>query len=262
VSDILILDDDSSNDLWYPEDKGRGLIEAPPGFGREMAAPPAEMKIYQRSEWSDRIKEKNARKSWLKDIGHYIENINQGSVGYCWAHSNAHAVTFSRAVNNLPYLKLSAFMVAAIIKKGRDEGGWCGLSRKFMAEVGICTQDLWPQGNRNTKLDTPQARENAGLHRITEDWVDLTKDVYDQNLTFDQVVTCVLDNIPVAVDFNHWSHSVCATGVVEVEPGSFALEIYNSWGSEWGQNGYGLLRGQKAIPDGATAIRVTVASEN
>lgn len=262
MSDPIIFDDSTSNDLWFPKNKGRGLIEAPPGFGREMSAPPAEMKIYPRSEWSARIKEKNERKTWLRNIAPNIVNINQGSAPYCWGHSNAHAVTFSRAVNNLPPVKLSAFHVCAVIMKGRQEGGWCGLSRKFMAEVGICTQDLWPQGKTSLSLNTPEVQANAALHKITEDWVDLTKDVYDQNLTFDQVVTCMLDNIPCAVDFNHWSHSVCATGVVEVEPGSFGLEIYNSWGSEWQDNGYGLLRGQKAIPDGATAIRVTVASEN
>jgi hypothetical protein len=256
-----ILDDETDNDKWFPKDKGRGLVEPPAGKGKEMSAPPSEIKLITQSEWSDRIKEKEAKKSRMKDIGHYIENINQGQVGYCWAHSNAHCVAFNRAVSNQPYIALSAYMVAAIIKKGRDEGGWCGLSRKFMSEVGICSQTLWPQGNRDyKKMDTPAVRANAELHKITEDWVDLSVDVYDQNLTFAQVATCMLLNIPCAVDFNHWSHSVCAVGLVEVEPGSFGLEIYNSWGPEWGENGYGILRGQKAIPDGATAIRVTGGS--
>jgi hypothetical protein len=45
--------------------------------------------------------------------------------------------------------------------------------------------------------------------------------------------------------------------VVEVEPGSFGIEILNSWTDSWGQKGAGILRGSKGVPDGAVATRVT-----
>lgn len=238
----------------------------------EMFAPPSEIVLIPKSEWSARIKEKEEQKSRLSDIrragnkGQPIPSLNQnsgrndGRWGYCWAHSTAHTIIANRAVSNQPYVPLSAFAIAAIIKGGRNEGGWCGLSAKFAREVGIPSQSLWPQNNVSLSLDTAEMRANAALHKITEDWVDLTRDVYDQNLTFEMVISLLLSNVPVAVDFNWWGHSVCAMDAVEVEPGSFGIRIWNSWGDDWSDMGEGVLRGSKAIPDGAVATRVTGVS--
>lgn len=228
-------------------------------YPEEMFAPPSEMPLIPRSEWSDRIKEQVATKSRLSDIRTFT-NLDQGQNGYCWGHSTAHAVMMTRAVNNQPFVPLSAYAVCAIIKNGKNQGGWCGLSAKFIREIGIPAQKFWPQGNRNLSLDTPEMRTNAGLHRVTEDWVDLTRQVYDQNLTFEQVATCLLTGTPVAIDLNWWQHSVCALDLVEVEPGSFGLRILNSW-LNWGDNGTGILQGNKAFPNGAVAFRVTGASQ-
>jgi len=41
---------------------------------------------------------------------------------------------------------------------------------------------------------------------------------------------------------------------VEIEAGSFGVRLPNSWGPNWSDNGYGVLRGSKAIPDAAVGI--------
>lgn len=253
----FIIDDSTPSDVLFPADKGRGAVPRdyavdPP----EMFDPPGQLQLIPRSEWSARIKEMEATKSRLSDIRGDMPSLDQGKNGYCWAHSTVHCVQMVRKVNGSPYVPLSAYMVAAIIKRGRDEGGWCGLSAKFLREVGVCSQDLWPQGDRDTRRDTPEVRADAAKYKVTEEWTDLTRDVYDQNLTFDQLMTCLLNRVPCAVDFNHWAHSVCALDLVEVESGSFGIRILNSWSDRWGDRGFGVLRGRKAIPDGALAIRV------
>lgn len=253
----------------YPREKARGLVPRDPSVRHSSLAPrhAVTMPLIPRFEWSARIKEKEQTKSRLSDLrlsgnnGRPIPSLDQGQVGYCWAHSSTHAVTMVRCANNLPYVPLSAYAVAATIKRGADEGGWGALSLDFITERGVPSQAVWPQGDRNYRqYDRPEVWASAALHKVTEGWVDLAEGPYDRNLTFDQVVTLLLLNVPVVLDFNWWSHSVCGLDAVEVEPGSFGVRIWNSWGDSWSDRGMGILQGSKAVPDGAVAPRVTTAS--
>lgn len=258
----LIIDDSTPNDVPFDPQFARGAVPRDYSVDPvEMFAAPSEMPLIPRSEWDARIDEQETQQSSLKHLYRRAgwTNLDQGQNGYCWAHSVAHTVMLQRTAANQPFVPLSAYAVAAIIKGGRNEGGWCGLAAKFIRDVGIPSQQFWPQGDRRLSHDTAAMRENAAMHKVTEDWVDLTRPVYNQSLTFDQLASCLLLNIPCAVDFNWWGHSVAAVRLVRVEAGSYGIEILNSW-LNWGDHGLAVLRGSKAIPNGAVATRVTTAS--
>lgn len=263
-TDFLIDDDTPDDGLLNPvvdgEPKGRGYVERDYAlYPAEMFDPPSGMSLIPRSEWPARIKEKAETKSRLSDL-RWWPALDQDGQGYCWYYSTSGVVMLLRSVMNQPYVRLSAHAGACKVKNFRDEGGWCGLSAKHHREVGCPSVDFWPEKSMSRQHDKPETWANAALHKVSEEWVDLSRSVYDQNLTFDQVASCLLCNIPCAVDFNWWGHSVCAMDLVEVEPGSFGLLILNSWTDGWGDRGAGVLRGSKAIPDGAVALRVTGAS--
>lgn len=258
-----LITDSTSMDVCVPKGVRRGYVERDfKKYPRTMFAPPSQLQLIPRSEWDARIQEQTDLKSSIKDIrnkadgGGMMQCLDQNGKGYCWAHSTTHTVMLSNAVANNRFVPLSAYAVACKIKNFRDEGGWCGLSAEFARKNGIPSQAKWPQQSMNRSNDNADTWADAAKHVITEDWVDLTVDVYDQNLTFDQVATCLLCNIPVAVDFNWWSHSVCAIRLVRVEAGSYGLEILNSWGMSYGDNGTAVLQGSRATPDGAIATRV------
>ena len=264
----FIIDDSTpTGDLFAPvvdgELKGRGYdpSSVDPIVKSSFGAPPSEMKLIPRSEWDARIDEQEELGSSLEHFRKTMNNgqmhasLDQNGQGFCWYYSITATAMYARAVAHLPYVRFSPHAGACKVKNFRDEGGWCGLSAKHAREFGFVPEAFWPQKSMSRENDTPATWAEASKYKIVEDWVDLTKNVYDQNLTFDQVATCLLLNIPCAVDFNWWSHSVCAIRLVRVEAGSYGLKIHNSWTDNWGENGMGILRGSKSIPDGAVATR-------
>lgn len=266
----FIIDDETINDpvvrdkVFVPtisgDVKGHGLVPRDYRIHpAEMFEPPSAITVKPRSEWSAFLKEQVRLQARLSDLRTW-KTLDQDGQGYCWAYSTTGCVQYLRAVNNQPYVRLSAHAVGCKVKNFRNEGGWCGLSAKFHREQGCPSVELWPEKSMSRSNDRPEVWANAALHKVTEDWVDLTRDVYDQNLTEEQIATCLMSGIPCALDFNWWSHSVCGVNWVEVEPGSFGPMIDNSWTDAWGENGTAVLRGSKAKANGAVALRVTGAS--
>jgi hypothetical protein len=268
--ELLIDDDPLDNDVVFRpkidgELKGRGYDPSTvdDDIKKTFGDPPSQMELIPQSEWHDRLTEMAAQNALLSDLrmrgdaGKPIVSLDQNGQGYCWIYSTTMAAMMERVRRNAPYLRFSAHAGGCKVKNFRDEGGWCGLSAKFLREHGIPTVAFWPEKSMSRGHDKPETWANAALHKITEDWVDLTRAVYDQNLTFQQVATCLLSGSPCAVDFNWWGHSVCALDLVEVEPGSWGLRIINSWTDGWGEKGFAVLRGSKAQPNGAICVRTT-----
>lgn len=216
--------------------------------------------------------------------GGMIPARDQNGRGYCWRHSGTSAHLLLRARQHFPYVDLSAYAGACRIKNYRDEGGWGAQGLDDIMTFGDPSSEFWPQQATSKKYDTPATWDNAKLHTITEGFVDLGSPQYDRNITVNQMISCLLACIPVIVDFNWWSHSVCAMDVVngasqwrktrtasgklmmrkefDLHWGmntimmGIAIRILNSWGSSWSEQGSGLLTGTRAVPDGATAPRL------
>lgn len=221
--------------------------------------------------------------------GSLIPSRDQNGRGYCWRHSGTSAHLLLRAVQDMPYADLSAYAGACMIKNFRDEGGWGAQGLDDIMERGDPTSEFWPQQGTSRSYDKPETWANAKLHRITEGFIDLGSPQYDRNLTVNQMITCLLCNIPVIVDFNWWGHSVCAMDAVNGKSqwkvtrngfsgklmtlGEFdsfwgmytvmagvSIRILNSWGDSWSEKGAGILTGSKAVPNGATAPRLASIS--
>lgn len=252
----MIINDSTGTDVLYPAGMSTGYD--PAQVVPEMFAPPTQIPLVSESEWIPRIRDRKKYKTGLRDLflaGKVGTVKDQNGKGYCWAHSTTRTCEYVRAAMGLDHEPLSAYSVACKIKNFRDEGAWAALSAQFIRENGIMPETLWPAKSMSRSYDTATNWEAAKKYRIQEDWADLTRAVYDQNMTWPQVVSCLLQNIPCAVDFNWWGHSVCAVDVAEVD-GEVALDIDNSWTPQWGDNGTARLQGQKKYPNGAVATRV------
>ena len=109
------------------------------------------------------------------------------------------------------------------------------------------------------QYDKPETWANAKEHVVTEDWMDLSSAAYDRNLTVDQLATCLLLNIPCAIDYDEWGHSICAIRWVKIEAGSYGPKILNSWTDEWGDHGMAVIQKGWTV-DGAIGYRTSKAS--
>lgn len=267
----------------------------PVGYGAIRAYHAVDMPLAPQGEWAGRIKQKTSEKSWLTDhrdigmLGKPIPSRDQKSRGYCWTHSGTSAHLLVRARDNQPYADLSAYAIACQIKNFRDEGGWGAQGVDWQIEHGVPTSKTWPQQSVSRSNVNETMKAEALKYRVDEGWIDLQAAQYDRALTWAQVVTCLLNNHPVIVDYNWWGHSVCAAALVD---GTAAFElmrgdggkkfslsdfaqvwdmddqvtggigaiIWNSWGDVWSQNGMGLLSPAKSVPDSSVALRTTYAT--
>lgn len=244
--------------------------------------------LIPRDQWVDRIKEKEANKARTSDIrrssgpnGGPIPSLDQDGVGYCWNHSVTMALILKRALQGLPYVRLSAFFIGCLVKNYRDEGGWGADGLDFAMKNGIPDISHWPEKSMDRYNDNQACRQNALLHRPTETAMDLSAPVYDRNLSEDQAMTLLLSNDPLISDFNWWSHSVCLMDAVIVSQATtnrlqdldfnnindlmvyataFGKRGINSWTDSYGDMGEFVLSGSKAILDGGAAILVSTGS--
>lgn len=271
--DIPIIDvdhpTDAMTDMLHPKGMSYGLIERDYNeFPEPMFAPPSEMGLIPESEWDARFDEQEQLQSSLEHI--YLSgpngtpafvNLDQGEEGFCWYYSVGHSQILDRLKRNLPFVRLNPHSGASIIKKGHNEGGWCGEAAQFSTDIGLAPEGKgplqWPKWSLDIrKYDTPAMRAEMAKYRIEEQWTDLTRRVWDRNLTTGQVATSGFMNLPGPRDYNWWSHSVCGVRWVRIERGSWGQLILNSW-LNCGRYGLGVIRGSKAICNGGLSIRTT-----
>lgn len=234
-----------------------------------MGDSPAAMRLYDPSEYDALYDEQEAQES---SLGHLFlrggkpafQHLDQNGHGYCWAYSTGHAIMLDRMKQNLTSVRINPHATAAIIKGGRDEGGWCGLSMKWAREHGFAVEGTgpgeWPLHSRNLKYDTPELRAAMGLHKAVEDWYDLGRREYDQVLSDRQLTTCGFTNCPAPVDYMAYSHSMCSLGKVRIERGAWGLLILNSW-QGFGYHGLCVIPDSTSRPNNAVALRASTPSE-
>jgi hypothetical protein len=232
----------------------------------EMRDSPAGMALIDESEYDARYDEAEKTESSLEHLflrggRPAFEFLDQNGHGYCWAYSTGHCLMLDRLKQNLPVARINPHATAAIIKRGRDEGGWSGLSMKFAREHGYALEGtgpgLWPLHSRDLRHDTPALRASMADHRAEESWYDFGRGEWDQRLSKRQLATCSFNNVPCATDWNRFGHAMCQLRYVRIERGHWGWLTLNSW-AKFGYRGLCVLADMN--PDGAVGLRSSTPS--
>ena len=221
------------------------------------------------SEWHDRIK---AAAPGAPGQGTFLSDLvkqkglaakDQDGLGYCWVYGSTRAVEIQRAVQGLATLDLSPESVGGPCTHWRDTGGYASEAFDQLQNFGACESSYMnaPHSLRHL-LWKPGWQQNALLHEAV-DWYDIESG--DAAPTYDEVITCLLNRVPVAAGLDWWGHLVCFLDPIILPDGSVGVLFQNSWGADWptpGANGLACLTESRGTPDGAAApIVVTVCDD-
>lgn len=219
-----------------------------------VAEPFPDALLIPRSEWKDRIEDRVRTRRVVKDrlLAGKVRVKDQAKTNYCWINAPTFAAEVVRFVQGERAVVLSPASGGAVIKKFRNVGGWGREALEFIAERGLVPAENWPANAIDRSYSTPENDALRPLYRVDEWW-----ELEPQNL--DQLVSCLLRGFPVAVGFNWWGHEVLAVDPV-IHEGEIAIQIANSWSENWGDRGFGILKGRRMLPDDAVAPRSAVPS--
>jgi|TARA_Y100000033_G_C2733327_1_gene104562 hypothetical protein len=203
-----------------------------------------------RSEWKGRIDHLNEIGGqpyhWHKAEGNKIIH-SQRSTPYCWMYGTVAAVQNCLLRQGVGYVNLNPFATAYLGKRGRLRAGYGIEACKYIEDYGITEKEHLPEFTRTMRW-SGEAKENAKKHKLV-DFEELPKN------STDAVINAILcERCPVTVAFSWWRHLVCCVGV-ERKGDDYGLIIVNSWGTNWGNNGYETLWGKKSVPFEAVAVR-------
>ena len=182
---------------------------------------------------------------------------NQGSLGCCSGHALAGAIEFLENKMGGTFTNVSRLFIyynerAIEGTIAQDSGAFLRDGIKSLAKLGVCSEKEWPYHVRSfTKKPHPSCYKSARKRQITS---------YHRISTVDEMRICLAEGFPFVFGFtvyqsfeskevertgvlnlpkpkeqNKGGHAVLAVGYVDRDQ---RFIVRNSWGADWGQEGY------------------------
>jgi len=243
-----IFDDSNYRQLVSQTDKHGGSFGSgfdPQAVGRYgSACPGVEYANIPRSEWKDRIEEKERKglfpEAWFKRGN--VKILNQRSWGYCWMYGVVGGMQLRYAMTGRQAPHLNPFYPAWLGKNGANRGGWGGEALGYIDKYGVPLDSVFSgQPTSRSSFDRHEVKENAKLHKVWK-FTELRRDSFQALMNM-----WLSDNpLPVSQAFNWWGHLVYAMRPVVIGSDAFGTEIGNSWDISWGNQGRGIIAESKA----------------
>ena len=236
----------------YRTDGAGGFVESPRNSDPFSSSAPAfQGPIYPESDWDElmALQEENQSSPYHTHLNN-VDIMSQQRTNYCWMFGVVAGAANRYAATGIEVPKFSPASTACQIKNFQNVGGWGSEAAAGVQKYGIATTNTWPNCSFDRTLpNNPRVRNDSFRHNIVE-FNALGR--YNINA----VASCLLDPInpsPCSGGYSHWGHLVLLLKVVRIS-GQIGFLYANSWGKNWGDNGYGILLGSKAIP--TEAIRI------
>ena len=156
----------------------------------------------------------------------FVMKIKRQTGNSCASNALAGAVEIIRNWQGLTYEELNPTSIYSLACGGRDRGSSLSKNISLAIERGIASRDVFSTNNYRTK-PTGEAADDALNYRITE---------VCRLENEEQFKSALIDGFPVY--FGRSGHAI--VGAKYLDEQRFAY--LNSWGKNWGNDGYGTLR--------------------
>lgn len=270
----------------------RDLVTHPVGYSAVI--PPSSLVPYSYDDMVKMIADQEKAQSRNSDIlrrgdaGKTIPSLDQNGQGFCWNYGPTGAFQGVRARMNLPFKKLSGHANACLDKNYQDQGGWGARGVELLIAGGCPDTDHWKEKSMSRSNDTPEMRANAKLYMPDVVVADLASPVYNRDLSFGQQLRILLDGGFTVDDWDYWSHCTFACDAVngasqrtvsrdetgklddfktfELKWGmndpitkGLAKRSRNSWTDSYGDLGFFVSTGAKAVASNSVGIITSIA---
>jgi len=185
---------------------------------------------------------------------------DQGNQGSCVAWSTAYALkTYLEKVDfnwdqNLPEHKFSPAYVYNLINGGKDEGAVIKDALKLMIDQGVCSLKSMPYNEKDFKKQPNVTQKQEAAKYKSKSWGALKFGDVEQikaNLAANNAVVVGIPIYPEFMNLNNKNqiydddsgklegyHAICFVGYDDSKK---AFKFINSWGTNWGINGFAYM---------------------
>jgi C1A family cysteine protease len=172
----------------------------------------------------------------------WLTSITNQSCGDCWAHS---AVGLTEALANLYFnkhidvdfgLDLSVQDVLSCSGAGSCSGGSMGGALSYIANTGVVDENCFPYAGNDKPCEDkcPNPDEIITINSY---------DGYGPPDEEESIKRKLINHGPLNFGISSWHHYMCLVGYDKDSVDDETIWILkNSWGTGWGENGYGRLK--------------------
>ena len=227
--------------LIIPPGKVTGCLPRVSRYGQWCSKLEDSIDIVPKEQWQQYIDEGVTLTPQVKNI------FDQDGVRSCAFESTAQALQIIRSWGGQPFEKLNPWSGYCFTSGGKDRGSNIDTNLQHARDVGLLPMSVWPRFKGWMTKPSQELLDNVACNYQIDEFFDIA--------TIDEVGTALLKCFPVV--FGWQGHSCVLTSLVSTS----VAQYVNSWGTDWGDNGFGQIR-LNAINFGygAFAVRTVVDS--
>jgi uncharacterized repeat protein (TIGR01451 family) len=213
-----------------------GILEVLPAAGRGAGRSASAGVLVDAFDWRSRHGANRPGSPYYDgnaDGGGWLTPVKNQLCGDCWAHS---ALGATEALANLYFnqhidIDLSEQELVSCSGAGGCQGGNTGAALDYVQSAGVVTEACFPEsGVDEPCLTCPSPQQRVSIAGY---------DYIDPYLGEDNIKRRMIAGGPLPFGIPSWWHALVLAGFEKDANGTTVWILKNSWGTSWGENGYG-----------------------